>query len=1288
MSIFRFLGIGPRVSRECFGPTICKVETEKMPLSELVPDQSHIDQVRDALWNRPGAGASVMVGSGFSKAAGIARPGVEPLPLWKDLTTEMAKRLYSNSADNPLRCAQEFDTSFGRTTLHSFLQSQIRDQDFLPGEMHSRLLRLPWRDVFTTNWDTLLEKALSQVMVPAYTTVVDKDQLPLVSQPRIVKLHGSLPAKFPLICTEEDYRTYPAEFAPFVNTVQQAMMETVFCLIGFSGDDPNFLHWSGWVRDNLGSAKPKIYLVGYLNLSVNKRRMLEDLDVVPVDLAQHPKVRDWPDHLKYTNAIDWTLHTLEYGRPYDATMWPSLPKEQKKVVHADLEPIIKIISDLPKQEPDWAPGALPDEQLDLVRQTVSVWAHNRRMYPGWLVFPDGRERRQVRYATSDWERHILDLLPRFTSVERLNAIRELVWRREILLEPISSNVYAGAVEVLEAVDCSHRTVDGIADEDAPWSAIREAWREVALSLVTAARGRFDQDLFNEHIDALAHLVNDHSDVGHRIRHEKCLWALFSMDFVTLSQLVEEWNVEEADPVWMIRKAAMLWELEVNREASELTRLAITKSRAQNPSGRDMASASRESWALLSDVTFDEDSIARNRWSELARLKCDALMEKEAIKNEMGFSGNRVTGKGDGAPDFDLGSRRVVRISFRNADAADHLPAYRATRLAEVAGLPRVTDHSNLIKVAVAGDILQMAADDLASHSLELAIRLVLRSCTYDEDEVLKRVLSRIRVARIPVEVAEKLAEACFHLIEYGLKQNWPDRARVGMEVLSRLVLRLQSQSVLNVFDKSMEYYSNRQDRTASHPWLSKSLGNLLQRSWDALSSTERMSRSLDVMSAAIVGVDDFQDSAFNWHPDPGKLLVREQEQTLPQRSIENENKWRNFARLLVRGLETGGEARRRAVSRYSSVALQNRLTESETVTIISTLWAEEHTPVDGLPGNTNLHDWAFLVMPELEPGKADARFRLKWLPPDLGDMQFRIPNTDGAISMSFGDDHSVPGRIEDTLWNLGAAFSGLHEYGRKFDLDDQERNRVVQLMERWVDHGVESHSIPSAMLQNEIHRSNLWVIDGLESILWEIEVPEAVAGRLVDKIKRLAELGIPAFELTGPLVQIMPARADELISWLRRGLASGDSATVQSALAGLGSWIRRGAGNTPALRQPSQDLIRENGLIIAARRGEALIPALALAKLVFDVGSDEIKESIQEYVLQGLDYLTTELDYEREYYDSDQVPLLRLGCAQLALSMARSGLQSHNVVRKWLELAESDPLPEVRHSVESRAVDE
>ena len=77
--------------------------------------------------------------------------------------------------------------------------------------MHSRLLQLPWRDVFTTNWDTLLERARRQVVARPFSVVRDMDELPLANKPRIVKLHGSFPAQFPLILTEEDYRTYPTK---------------------------------------------------------------------------------------------------------------------------------------------------------------------------------------------------------------------------------------------------------------------------------------------------------------------------------------------------------------------------------------------------------------------------------------------------------------------------------------------------------------------------------------------------------------------------------------------------------------------------------------------------------------------------------------------------------------------------------------------------------------------------------------------------------------------------------------------------------------------------------------------------------------------------------------------------------------------------------------------------------------------------------------------------------------------------------------------------------------------
>ena len=188
------------------------------------PDQSHINRVRDALWQRS-SGATVMVGAGFSRNAARKRPDGLPPPTWRDLIEEMSRKLSSlheieggrepttaanSETSGALSLAQEYKAAFGRADLHGFLRNSIRDDEFKPGPMHERLLRLPWRDVFTTNWDTLLESAGPRVTERSYSVMRSTDEIPLTSRPRIVKLHGSVDAHFPLILTEEDYRTYPA----------------------------------------------------------------------------------------------------------------------------------------------------------------------------------------------------------------------------------------------------------------------------------------------------------------------------------------------------------------------------------------------------------------------------------------------------------------------------------------------------------------------------------------------------------------------------------------------------------------------------------------------------------------------------------------------------------------------------------------------------------------------------------------------------------------------------------------------------------------------------------------------------------------------------------------------------------------------------------------------------------------------------------------------------------------------------------------------------------------------
>lgn len=274
--------------------------------------------------------ASVMIGAGFSKNAkskGMAN--VQP-PNWSELADRMYCELYPQSEEwdekrknewerqriiktsgkNVTKLAEEYIANFDRNKINHLIEEAIADDSFFPGELHKKLLRLCWADIFTTNYDTLLERTSDLIFRESnYKIVYSQNDLPGSIKPRIVKLHGSIPQIKPYVICDEDYRTYPIKYPAMVNTVQQAMLETRLCLIGFSGDDPNFQSWLGWLRDNMGEYCPKIYLIGiYDNLSEPERKLLENKQITIVDISD---LADKKDENRHYTAISEFLNLLE-----------------------------------------------------------------------------------------------------------------------------------------------------------------------------------------------------------------------------------------------------------------------------------------------------------------------------------------------------------------------------------------------------------------------------------------------------------------------------------------------------------------------------------------------------------------------------------------------------------------------------------------------------------------------------------------------------------------------------------------------------------------------------------------------------------------------------------------------------------------------------------------------------------------------------------------------------------------------------------------------------------------
>lgn len=1249
------------------------------------PDQRHINQVCEALWRRSGAGASVMVGSGFSRNARTVHPGAKPLPMLDDIARALSANLYPDRGtdqevppERVLRLAQAYEAEFKPTGLLEALRRLVPDDDFTPSSVHKRLLRLPWADVFTTNWDTLLERASKTVRDRVYTIVRSKDDIPWGARPRIIKLHGSLPDS-PLILTEEDYRTYPDDFSPFVNTVQQAMMETILVLIGFSGNDPNFLHWSGWVRDNLGTTAPIIYLAGFLDLSGPDRQMLQGRNVVPIDLARHPRVDEWPDGLRHEYATKWILSALECGQPYNISKWPT-PRVDTFCPEDNplLQPIIRNVSAEPRKESLEPPREVDSEAgLTIAKTTLKTWKHNRTRYSGWLVAP-ARVRSEVRLSTERWTPFIVHEIRGLPALKRLDAFREIVWRYELTLATIPSELAAAAMEVLEVIDCTRQAVQGMRDENADWSVIRKAWQEVALGLLTAARYRLDDVAFHKHLGAIEYLQRDDVDVAHRVSHERCLWTLWSLDHGILRERLETWKTDKGDPAWAMRKSALLREIGWKEEANRLIERALDQIR-EFP-GRDLGGPSREGWALWSLVeTFADDyerlearwNNVQARWDELAAVKCDPSSDVRHVSDELSVSRRETQ-----PPAFGLGARLTeTRVASPSSPSA---LACRGIRLTEVAGLPPSIDVGT-----IAGGLVKRAAEVLMLEEAALGIRQMIRVTRSDSDKAYKRVLSRPRVASLSsanakalaedVQIALKEAVSCIRT-GGGRRLHGTQRASVTIESLSRLVLRLDAPTVLSVFDLALDLYRD----AAIMSWivLHRAMRNLLRRCWESLDDEQRAERVLDVLEMPIVGLDGYASAGDQW-PDPGEILS--EDLSPPMRSEDNENRWNAVVATLIRGLGTKGQVRERAAVRIANLAVWGRLAKTETERVAEALWGVVGDEEWGLPDGTPLRDYAFVLLPEPTAGMGRERFGRKWLSEDLAKVQV----TSLLAGQTIGGQvvHTDVTKADDILWQVGMSIALVRRQGRTLDLTDQEKEYLIGVIERWSETKVGNASAIPEYFRGVLKQSVWDACRGLRWILTEIQIPNGLAERLYGQVPELIDSGIPAYSILPGIGNVRENLCDDVALLMSTGLASEDRKMGESAMWSLHCWMRFASDPALGFVAPPRHLIREVGVAVANRRRSVLGQALHAAKWIFEDGSEDVRDVIRDLVLKGLGYLAEELRYDREDPLDERldVPLARWRSTQVARAMAGQGLGEHPVIRRWLHLGMDDPLPEVRH---------
>ncbi|WP_000711122.1 SIR2 family NAD-dependent protein deacylase (plasmid) [Bacillus cereus] len=355
----------------------------------------HLKAIRDRLWMKDGKSrVSVMIGAGFSLNAKKVESSFEGMALWSDLKARLIQDLPHHpniEKKDVLAISQIFVEEYGRTSLDEILKEAIPDDNYEPDNIHHDLLKLPWADVYTTNYDTLLERAKKRVYERNYQVIYDVNDIPSSVQPRIVKLHGSFPAHRPFIFTKTDYEDYQQYFRPFVNMVQQSIMETTFVLIGFSGDDPNFERWTTWVKDNLGDHMPKIYMIDCDGQDQVRLQNLAKKGITLIDFKEIYEELENPYPTMFTDIFEY----LTYKNKQEKTKWPY-------------------------------------ESYN----NIENFKVNRETYPNWIVMPTDIRKKYV----SVIQEQITILLN--SSINIVDYLEEILWCCEKFYIPINFNDFS------------------------------------------------------------------------------------------------------------------------------------------------------------------------------------------------------------------------------------------------------------------------------------------------------------------------------------------------------------------------------------------------------------------------------------------------------------------------------------------------------------------------------------------------------------------------------------------------------------------------------------------------------------------------------------------------------------------------------------------------------------------------------------------------------------------------------------------------------------------------------
>ena len=997
---------------------------------EGLNDYPALKKLAAALWQEDSAyhGAAVMVGAGFSRSAASTGSPDDKMPIWRDLSNILSKDLGSDGTDQ-LRLAEEYSAYFGRQSLLDTLKKTLNDAAWMPGEMFGALLELPWSEVMTTNWDTLLERASGNVTQRAYSVVTRQEELSSTHSPRIVKLHGTVGVTEDLVFTQEDFRRYPQQHAAFVNFARHVFIENELCLLGFSGDDPNFLQWAGWVRDHLASHARRIYLVGALGLTSARRKYLESINIAPIDLAGLVTDYDSLDarHREATKAF---LSALANLKPKQAWEW--MPTElHRSTVSAD---------EIQKTQTDHSYGA------GLLERQLPALVEDRLSFPGWLVCP-WRQRWGLQTQVHD-PYPTPDNLEALSVKVRARILYELAWRYEVTFAVVPTWL---AVLMLDVCDSETQNTLSKEEQARVGLILLRNCRWLTGSGVESIRARSEE--------LLRRNAKHWPDANNEILYFLAISARDSFDYASMEAIAAD--ISTVDPIWKLKKSSLLSEVgrfdEGRRLIAEAYKELLDRYRKSRGSIYFLSRLSWAHWMLRAADMLQPGKGIIDLPSYYRDAKCSPYDYVDQVRSDIEEALEKHEKAKLIEPLFAPGSYRdnSSTVTFNNQIH----PLLVLEGMCDAVGIPVRWENVNLLANEASKLALLDGIED--AHRFSLAIR----AASSDTCDSVKSVFSRGNVAVLERAVVDRMISDCVKAIEY-----WGDRIRtagtedrtyvigrlrVFMEVLARMSVRATTIQAKSIFRLGIALGKRGEFR---HFWLFDALGHMIDYALKSIPENEQGDLLLDALSFPL-GREWALDDNFGW-PNPviKHLGVRGESGALDRRIEE-----------IINLVHPCSRKSAPALSRLLPMMKSGFLREEERGRLAKQIWGD-YQNYETIP-NTGLLSSLLLDLPAEDSGRATNLIRKYLFEPEASSLFISSFLRDMVYAARWMATPIFPSEDQASdLFDRLVAWRPEERAGDGFGFSSRDDQELVELVGRTISESVTPAMAVAAKNEEQFER--------------------------------------------------------------------------------------------------------------------------------------------------------------------------------------------------------------------------